>query len=167
MNSPIQLEKYNPRWPRLFEGERARLEEILRPWLAGPIEHIGSTAVEGMSAKPVIDIMAAVGSLGESQGAIEALRPLDYLYAPYRPAVMHWFCKPEVTFRTHHLHLVPHGSATWRAAVTFRDRLRRDARAADEYVALKQSLALSFAHDREAYTKGKDDFVSRLVREGG
>ena len=70
------------------------METILAPWLAGPIEHIGSTAIPGMVAKPVIDIMAAVESLDASRRAISAATKAGYLYFPYRPELMHWFCKP-------------------------------------------------------------------------
>ncbi|MGB8354353.1 MAG: GrpB family protein [Chthoniobacteraceae bacterium] len=71
-DAPIHLVDYDPQWPRLFEEERALLHPILLPWLAGPIEHIGSTAVPGLAAKPVIDIMAAVKTLEESKEAITA-----------------------------------------------------------------------------------------------
>ena len=82
IDAPIRLAEYDPKWSRLFEEERNALQRVLRPWLAGPIEHIGSTAAPGMSAKPIIDIMAAVGSLEESHDAIASLRNLDYHYAP-------------------------------------------------------------------------------------
>ena len=85
----------------MFEAERARLQELLAPWLAdAPIEHVGSTAVPGLAAKPIIDIMAPVRGLAESRDAIEALKALDYMYAPYRSRVMHWFCKPSPRKRT-------------------------------------------------------------------
>ncbi len=90
-DAPISLVDHDPQWARLFCEEKESLERALSPWLAGPIEHIGSTAVPGLMAKPVIDIMAAVGTLEGSRGAIVAVRGLDYLYAPYRPDVEHWF----------------------------------------------------------------------------
>jgi GrpB-like predicted nucleotidyltransferase (UPF0157 family) len=121
--------------------------------------------VPGLVAKPVIDIMGAVGTLEESRGAIAAIRSLDYLYAPYRADVEHWFCKPRISFRTHHLHLVPYGSPTWIGAIAFRERLREDPTVAAEYSSLKLSLSVSFKHDREAYTDGKSGFVDRIVRD--
>ena len=84
------------------------MRDVLQPWLAGPIEHIGSTAVPGLAAKPVVDIMAGVESLDASRPAIAALERAGYCYAPYRADTEHWFCKPSPQFRTHHLHLMVH-----------------------------------------------------------
>ncbi len=166
VDAPIRLVDHDPRWARLFEGEKLALEAALAPWLTGPIEHIGSTAVPGLAAKPIIDIMAAVGSLEESRGATVTLRDLGYHYAPYHPDVMHWFCKPDPLLRTHHLHLVPHGSPLWKARLAFRDRLRSEPRIAAEYLELKRRLAMLHENDREAYTDAKSGFVNRVIGEG-
>lgn len=162
-DAPIQIVAYEAQWARLFLEEQEALLPVLNPWLKGPIEHIGSTAVPGLSAKPVIDIMAAVGTLEDSKEAIPAVRKLEYVHAPYRQEVMHWFCKPNPSSRTHHLHLVPYKSPLWTARITFRDRLREDQKLAGEYAALKQSLATSFPHDREGYTGGKSQFINRVL----
>jgi GrpB-like predicted nucleotidyltransferase (UPF0157 family) len=164
-DAPIGLVDYDPRWPSLFDDESASLHRVLLPWLAGPIEHIGSTAVPGLAAKPIIDMMAPVRTLEESRDAIPAVRTLDYLHAPYHADVEHWFCKPRPSFRTHHLHLVPYQSPLWIACIVFRDQLRNDSRVAAQYLELKRSLAASFEHDREAYTEGKSKFVTRIVKE--
>ena len=161
--APIQIVPYDPEWAQLFLEEREALYRALSPWLKGTIEHIGSTSVPGLSAKPVIDIMAAVGTLKESEGAISAVRSLEYLHAPYRHEVMHWFCKPHPSFRTHHLHLVPYESPLWAAQITFRNRLREDRNIAAEYAALKRTLAASFPNDREGYTDGKSAFIGRVL----
>ncbi|MCF3650538.1 GrpB family protein [Synoicihabitans lomoniglobus] len=162
-DAPIQIVAHDAQWVRLFLEEREALRRVLSPWLKGPIEHIGSTSVPGLAAKPIIDIMAAIGSLEESKGSIPAVRSLDYLHAPYRAEVMHWFCKPHPSDRTHHLHLVPYGSPLWAAQITFRDRLREDPNITAEYSALKQNLAASFRHDRERYTDGKSEFMARVL----
>jgi GrpB-like predicted nucleotidyltransferase (UPF0157 family) len=162
-DEPVSLLPYDSNWPRLFEEERGRLAEVLAPWLVGPIEHIGSTAIPGLIAKPIIDIMAAVADLPSSLEARAVLAPLDYEYFPYRPDVMHWFCKPSPAHRTHHLHLVPAGSSLWGDRVLFREYLRVTPRAATEYAELKLALAREFEHDREAYTNGKSDFVRRAL----
>src|SRR5436309_16072145 len=91
---PIIIESYDPTWPDRFEAECRLIAPILEPWLVAPLEHIGSTSVRGLSAKPVIDIMGAVGDLKTSRPAIEALEPFSYCYFPYKPESMHWFCKP-------------------------------------------------------------------------
>ena len=118
----VVIEPYNPLWPDKFASERRLLLRVLAPWLVGPIEHIGSTAVPGLQAKPVIDIMAGVRDLAASKPAIEALAPHHYRYFDYKADVMHWFCKPSDAERTHHLHLVPLGSSLWWDRLAFRDR---------------------------------------------
>ncbi len=129
----------------------------------GPCRALWDTAVPGLAAKPVIDIMAGVGSLQASRPAIAAAGGLGYVYYPYQPDVMHWFCKPSAAFRTHHLHLVPLNSRLWIERLAFRDYLRRDQAAAAEYGALKVQLAKQFEFDREAYTDAKGPFVQRVI----
>jgi GrpB-like predicted nucleotidyltransferase (UPF0157 family) len=163
MDAPIVIEPYSDEWPRRFAEERDVLEQVLRPWLAGPIEHIGSTAVPGLAAKPVIDIMAAVESLEASRPALERLASRGYLHAPYRADVMHWLCKPSPEVRTHHLHLVPMGSRLWKDRIAFRDLLRSDRALADAYAALKRDLARKYPNDRESYTEAKRPFVEMAL----
>jgi len=161
--APIHIVPYDASWPALFEQERARLADALAEWTVAPIEHVGSTAVPGLPAKPVIDIMAPVESLVASRGALPACASLGYLYAPYRSDVMHWFCKPSPAFRTHHLHLVPLSSQMWIEKLAFRDYLRRHPATAAEYAALKHRLARVHERDREAYTDAKGPFIQRVV----
>jgi GrpB-like predicted nucleotidyltransferase (UPF0157 family) len=150
----------------MFEAERELLDRVLRPWLVGSVEHIGSTSVVGLSAKPVIDIMFGVESLVGSEPAKLVLREHSYLYADYRPDVMHWFCRPSFEFRSHHLHLVPYRSRLWNERIAFRDVLRADPGVAAEYDALKRKLAQRFEHDREAYTEAKWPFIARVLNLG-
>lgn len=163
----IELVDYNPAWPEQFARERDALEPVLRPWLSGDIVHIGSTAVPGMPAKPVIDLMAPVHNLDGSRAAIDAVAALNYVYFPYQHDVMHWFCKPSPWVRTHHLHLVPLDSPMWRQRLAFRDVLRTDPLVFAEYAVLKRDLAERFRHDREAYTDGKSPFVARILTSVG
>jgi GrpB-like predicted nucleotidyltransferase (UPF0157 family) len=121
--------------------------------------------VPGLSAKPVIDIMAPVASLQESIGAIGAAQGAGYVYFPYQPEVMHWFCKPSPALRTHHLHLVPIGSALWTDRLDFRNALRRSPELAAQYFQLKADLARRHPNDREAYTEGKSKFVAAALRQ--
>jgi GrpB-like predicted nucleotidyltransferase (UPF0157 family) len=159
----VEIVSYDPAWPTLFEQERALLDAALGKWLTGPIEHFGSTAVPGLAAKPVIDIMAGVEGLDASRDAIDAAGGLGYVYYPYRPDVMHWFCKPSAAFRTHHLHLVPFNSRLWNERLAFRDYLRRQPTMAAEYSEMKIGLAKQFEFDREAYTDAKGPFIQRVV----
>lgn len=162
--APVEIAPYESAWPELFLLERVLLEERLRPWVVGPIEHVGSTAVPGLPAKPVIDIMAPVESLDASRAALGVLQKLDYQYAPYRGDVMHWFCKPSFSFRTHHLHLVPYRSPLWTERILFRDCLRNLPAVAREYAELKYHLADSHRFDREAYTEAKGPFIAQVLR---
>jgi GrpB-like predicted nucleotidyltransferase (UPF0157 family) len=161
--APIEVVSYDPAWPSKFAAERVLLHEVLAPWLTGAIEHIGSTAVPGLAAKPIIDLMAPVASLDESRPAIAAAERIGYVYYPYKAEVMHWFCKPSVAYRTHHLHLVPAGSALWRERIAFRDALRRNPALAAEYSELKLRLAAIYRWDREAYTEAKEPFIRRVL----
>lgn len=160
----IHISTYDPAWPSLFERERDLLAGHLGPWLVGSIEHVGSTAVPGLSAKPVIDIMAGVASLSSSREAISVIKSVGYHYSPYRADVMHWFCKPSPTFRTHHLYLVPYGSRLWTERLEFRDRLRTDPTLAREYVELKLRLAETYRFERESYTEAKGPFIERVLK---
>jgi GrpB-like predicted nucleotidyltransferase (UPF0157 family) len=160
----IEIEPYSSAWPESFGQEAALLRSALGPWLVADIEHIGSTAVWGLSAKPVIDIMAPVQDLDASLPAIAAAVAAGYCHYPYKPEVMHWFCKPSPAFRTHHLHLVPWGSALWHDRIQFRDELRSNRGLAEDYQRLKISLAAQHAHDREAYTEGKTDFIASVLQ---
>jgi GrpB-like predicted nucleotidyltransferase (UPF0157 family) len=160
---PVIVEPYDPDWPAKFEAERKVLAAVLAPWLVGPIEHIGSTAVPGLPAKPVIDIMGAVRDLSSSKPALKALLPLSYCYFDYRADVMHWFCKPSDTERTHHLHLVPFESELWHERLAFRDRLRSDEATRLAYRDLKLRLAFEFRDDREAYTAAKTGFIQSVL----
>jgi GrpB-like predicted nucleotidyltransferase (UPF0157 family) len=163
VDAPVHIVAYDPSWPGRFEEEKRALNRALAPWIDGTIEHVGSTAVVGLCAKPVIDIMVGVRSLADSIPAKEVICGLGYQYADYGADVMHWFCKPSAEVRTHHLSLVPVGSAMWKEKLAFRDLLRADRRAAEEYGALKMRLAKEYEFDREGYTQAKGPFISGIL----
>jgi len=163
---PVFLVEYDAAWPVRFEAERARIEATLGSRGAN-IEHIGSTAIAGMAAKPIIDIMALIPDVGEWRHYADRLGTLDYHYFPYgedQHPERRWFCKPGPTERTHHLHLVEWGSLFHRDHLMFRDYLRTHADAARDYEDLKRRLARQFPTDRDAYTDGKTDFVTSVLR---
>ncbi len=162
---PISISPYDPGWPGLFERERVALEGTIGAWVTGGIHHVGSTAVPGLDAKPIVDILVGVADLETSRACFEPLAGLDYRYAPYLPEQMHWFCKPDPARRTHHLHLVPTGSRRFDDELAFRNRLRADPSMAADYAALKQRLAVRFVGDREAYTNAKADFIHEALAE--
>lgn len=159
----VRLAEYDARWADEFREERARLSVGLGD--AGyEIEHIGSTAVRGMRAKPIIDI-----ALGYAPGMnLEDLRAvLDRLRYEYRgdsgDEGGRVFVRGAQSCRTHHLHAVPLHGAQWSAYLRLRDLLRSDARARALYAAAKDQLAVEFADDRKSYTAGKTTIVQRLL----
>lgn len=159
---------YDPGWPLRFDAERAVLEDILGPWLDGGIHHIGSTAIPGLAAKPIIDMMAGVRDLEEARAAFAPLRLQSYEYAPHRPGTHH-FAKPPGPWwaHTHGLHLTEPGSDLWRERLAFRDALRADRALATEYEALKVRLAQENGTEVAEYTVGKRAFVAQVLADVG
>ena len=162
-DEPVRVDAYDPAWPLRFEEERPAIEEILGRSITGGVHHVGSTAVPGLAAKPVIDILVGIDDLEGGRAYIAPLAELGYQYAPYRADEMLWFCKPDPARRTHHLHLVPTGSPRFRAELAFRDHLRGHPDVAERYAVLKRRLATRFEHDREAYTRSKEDFIRDVL----
>ncbi len=159
----VHIVEYDEDWPRRFVAEREQLRQAIGDFVVGTIEHVGSTAVPGLAAKPIIDIMVGVAGLTEAKPAIPLLEAMGYCYFPHRPDVMHWLCKPSPMHRTHHVHLVPFESRLWVLRLKFRDRLRSDADVAADYARLKRSLAARYPFDREAYTEAKGPFIRRIL----
>jgi GrpB-like predicted nucleotidyltransferase (UPF0157 family)/GNAT superfamily N-acetyltransferase len=162
-NGRVELVEYDPAWPASYETERERLAPLLE---ALEIHHIGSTAVRGLLAKPIIDMVALVDDL---DAPIAALIDSGYQYArAFNATLTHrrFLCYPTASHRTHHLHLVDDRPELERR-LRFRDRLRADAALADEYVALKRALAARYPEDREAYTEAKAPFIERVEQQAG
>jgi len=163
----VWLAPYDPSWPSLFGEERVRVEETVGQWAEG-IEHIGSTAVCGLDAKPVIDLMVGLKAMSDADYCVEALIDLGYSYwaegaEPHHRLFVR-FVDPEMTARTHNLHLVEAGGRYWKDRLLFRDYLREHPKTAAKYARLKYELARRYRDDREAYTRAKADFVSGIVR---
>ena len=161
----ISVVPYDPAWPRRFGEERELLERVLEPWLEGGIHPVGSTAIPGIAAKPIIDMIAGVRDFEQARAAYEPLAEHGYVHAPHRPGIAHHFAKPSLTLSefTHSLHLTEPGSDLWRERLAFRDALRADAALAREYEALKLRLAEVHPHDIGEYTTAKRDFVARVL----
>jgi GrpB-like predicted nucleotidyltransferase (UPF0157 family) len=166
---PVNLVEYNPDWQHEFAKQRDRLAIILGPWLAKPVEHVGSTAVPGLSSKPIVDILAPVTSLVEAQEAVPILDENGWLRWPTDPnkSWRLWFLRPRPDARTHHLYLVRHDDPHVRELRAFRDVLRTDERVRNEYQALKYGLAQVFHDDREAYTAAKATFIENTMKQIG
>lgn len=162
-DQPIFLFPYDSSWPEKFEKEKQLIDETIGEYITGGIHHVGSTAIPGLSAKPIIDILVGVESLEESKPCIEILKKIDYMHAPYKVQYEHWFCKPNPENREFHLHLMPANSPEFKAKIAFRDWLRDYSGDREEYEKLKQDLAKKYENDREAYTKAKTEFVKKII----
>jgi len=162
----------DPRLTDLAEAERTRLVDLLGPWLVdGAVEHVGSTAVPGLPAKPIIDLMASVRDPDAVvREAADALRADGWHYVPpdldSGGSWRRFYVKPDPSgqHRYAHLHLIKAGHPRWTQQLEFRDALRRDNELADTYANLKRRLAAEHPHDREAYTEAKADFILEALR---
>jgi GrpB-like predicted nucleotidyltransferase (UPF0157 family) len=160
---PIVIVEYDPMWPAEFERLRARAAGAVGD-VAIAVEHVGSTAVPGLAAKPVIDMVVVVEPQ-DLQIAVERLVAIGYIHqgnlgVEGREA----FGVPDGE-RRHHLYVSPTDSEELRAQRAFRDRLRSNPALAAEYEALKRDLAVRFRDDRMGYTEAKSDFVIAASRQ--
>lgn len=169
MRAPVIIVDYDPRWPRFYDEEKANLVRVIGPMMV-KIEHIGSTAVPGLAAKPIIDIMAGMQHLSDATWCIQPLRTLGYEYVPDDEKCVsdrRYFRKGNVpgTERgsTHHLHIVEAGSDAWDRHVLFRDYLRGHPEEARRYADLKKTLTARFNPDRESYTNAKTDYIQEII----
>jgi GrpB-like predicted nucleotidyltransferase (UPF0157 family) len=165
----VEVVDHDPGWRDRFAEQRALVEELLGPWLAGAVEHIGSTSVPGLRAKPVIDMLAPVGSLTGAQAVVPVLAGAGWLFWPDDPCRDYrlWFLRPRPEARTHHLHLIEDGHPQALALLAFRDALRADAALRGQYAAVKDQLVRRHPDNRNAYSNAKSDFVARALRSLG
>jgi GrpB-like predicted nucleotidyltransferase (UPF0157 family) len=165
MGRPVLIVDYDPRWPILYEGEKDLILGAVG-LLVVAIEHIGSTAVPGLGAKPIIDIMVAVRRLADAEQCIGPLEGIGYEYVPEYNDIIperRYFHKGPAEGRTHHLHMVELTSDFWERHLLFRDFLRTHPEEAHRYYELKKELAARFRVDREAYTDAKTSFIESVV----
>lgn len=160
---PITIADYDPRWPALYEEEKARILAAIGEWLVD-IQHVGSTAVPGLAAKPIIDIMPGIRSLTDAQHCIAALEALGYEYVPEYEAELpeRRYFRKRATPYSHHIHMVEATSDFWQRHLLFRDYLRAHPDAAAEYGELKRRLAARIGDDRVGYTEAKTEFIRSI-----
>jgi GrpB-like predicted nucleotidyltransferase (UPF0157 family) len=165
----VEIVPYDARWHGLFLEESARLTQLFTA-LVRRVEHMGSTAVPGLSAKPIVDMLIEVTSLEETTAQIVPVLEADgydYLWRPTSgddtPPFYAWFIKRNREGqRTYHIHMVERDFPQWEALL-FRDYLIAHPDVAQQYVDVKQRLAAEFPNDRVAYTDGKGEFVRRVT----
>jgi GrpB-like predicted nucleotidyltransferase (UPF0157 family) len=163
---PVDLVDSDPAWILQGEQECDHLEVLLAPWIIARIEHVGSTAVPGLPAKPIIDLQAPVADLRNSDSIAAALAPYDWQYVdpdldkrPWR----RFFIKVTHGRRSAHLHVMTPDSPRWNQQIAFRDALRADPNLAADYATLKRALAAKYTDNREAYTHAKSDFIRTIL----
>lgn len=164
MTEPILLESYDPAWPEAFERERALIAPLLGA-NATLVEHMGSTSIPGLAAKPILDIIVLVDDLDAARRAIPALEAADYSFWADNPDKTKLYLAkglPPAPHRTHNLHIHDDADEVRRHLI-FRDHLRSNTEARDAYLALKRDLATRFRDDRDAYSKHKTAFVDQIV----
>jgi GrpB-like predicted nucleotidyltransferase (UPF0157 family) len=159
----VLIQDYDSSWPHAFSKLATRVKAALGS-LVVTIEHIGSTAVPGLAAKPIIDLDVVLASSADLPEAIRLLTIIGYAHEgdrgiPGREA----FRSPPDDPR-HHLYVVSAGANELRLHLTFRDALRADRDLREKYAALKRSLAVQYKNDRNSYTQGKSDFIASIVK---
>ncbi|SDL77160.1 GrpB family protein [Pseudomonas indica] len=166
-DDPIRIEAPREEWPQRYDEEAARIRDALAErGIAGVrLEHFGSTAVPGLAAKPIIDILLIPPLDADWQRLVEPLEALGYQFWRSNPATQRMFfvkgMPPFGQGRTHHVHVMGLDEAD--RHLLFRDYLRTHPEDAQAYACLKHELAERYPHDREAYTRGKDAFVATLL----
>jgi len=166
INETVELHAPDPAWARAFVLERDRLDALL-PGAFQAIEHIASTAVPDMVAKPIIDIMAGVASLDGVDALIDGLRASGYTTSRQFNATLvdrEWLMRCQDGHRTHHSHIVVHGARRWNDPLQFRDALQHGPTLARRYANLKAAVAAEYRSNREAHTQAKTEFILTVVR---
>ena len=156
----VALAEPNPRWTEAFTLEADRIRSGLSPAHV-EIEHIGSTALPGLKAKPIIDIMVGAEDLGDAQPYFLPFSQLGYDYLEGKVSGDYIFSKGDE--QAYLVHLVEAGGYRWQRNLSFRDRLRSDPVLSGEYQALKQQLAEVHREDRPSYTRAKMAFINAVV----
>jgi GrpB-like predicted nucleotidyltransferase (UPF0157 family) len=157
----VKLIPYTVEWNRFFEKEKDILTSAIGEYVLD-IQHVGSTSISGMVAKPIIDIAVAVANFEEARVCIGPIEQLGYEYrGEHGIPRRHYFVKDNP--RTHHLHMNEVDSLAWQDHILFRDYLTENPDVAGEYAALKLRLAQRYKTDREAYQAGKDPFIEKVL----
>ncbi len=162
----VVIVEYNPNWPQHYAEEAGRIKDAGGPALVA-IEHVGSTAIPGLAAKSVLDILVGVTTLDAGWAAVPAFEALGYECRGENgiPGRL-FFRKGLVQYkRTHHLHLMETSHEQWGSMLTFRDYLRTHPETARQYEQLKRDLAVRFSDNRAAYTNSKADFVQGIIQK--
>jgi GrpB-like predicted nucleotidyltransferase (UPF0157 family) len=161
---PVVVVAYDPAWPSAFEAIRARLAPVLGEVAIG-IEHIGSTAVPGLAAKPIIDVDVVVRNKGDVAQAARRLATLGYTALGDLGIVDREAFRAPAGMPRHHLFVCPVASSELRAHLLLRDALRRRPELVESFTTLKRELARLYRDDRDGYAEGKSRFIATALQE--
>ncbi len=164
MTSPVEIVEHDPAWAAEFAVLEGRLRAALGD-AAVRIEHIGSTAVPGLAAKPVLDVQVSVRSLEPGDDFRAPLQALGFVYRAENPERTKRYFREPPGQRRVHLHVRQAGSFAEQFPLLFRDYLRVHPDRADAYATVKRDCARRFRHDRQGYVEAKDAFVWQLIRQ--
>jgi GrpB-like predicted nucleotidyltransferase (UPF0157 family) len=162
----IVVVDYDPSWPEVFEQLRSRIWAVVRE-IATTVEHVGSTSVPGLTAKPIVDISVVVPTEADVPVAIERLAVLGYVHQGNLGVEGRQAFTTPNGLPPHHLYLCPSDSLALANHLAVRDYLRTHPDVAQEYGTLKNRLARQFTHDIDRYTDGKTDMILRILRKAG
>jgi GrpB-like predicted nucleotidyltransferase (UPF0157 family) len=164
MPSRITVVEYDPEWPRTYEEEKGLILDAIGEHVRS-IEHVGSTSVPGLGAKPIIDIIAGLDSGEAADRCLPALAAIGYNDVTPEPTEEDWYyCLGKAPHSPgFHLHLMKHGSGFLMRHILFRDYLRAHPDTAREYYVLKKRLAQKYADKREVYTESKTGFIENVI----
>jgi GrpB-like predicted nucleotidyltransferase (UPF0157 family) len=161
MADPVVVIDYDPHWAEMFEEEKACILQVFNG-LGVTVEHVGSTSVPGLAAKPIIDIMVIVQDAAMGEKAIASLATLGYEYRGEMGIPGRYYFARGGPPHTHHLHMYPYDHPEITRLLLFRDFLRNNSDAANEYAKLKCALAEKFFDNRKAYTEAKSGFIQSI-----
>jgi len=159
----VKLEPYNDKWSKLFDEERELLSSQLKELIIA-IEHVGSTSIKGLFAKPIIDIAIGVSSLDVIIELKEKAKALGYVEVPVCIDGKHVFARYNEKKITHFLHVMIYNQSLWIDQISFRDYLRSDPNAKIKYIKLKEELANKYPNDVVSYTNKKKKFVDDILK---
>lgn len=162
----VELRSYEKDWKEIFAETKELLVDALKEFTLS-IEHIGSTAVENLDSKPIIDIAIGLSNMSDVPQVRSILEEQDFIFrGDTRDDGEYLFVKEiEQDVRTHHIHIVDKTAIQWKNYISFRDKLRSDKKVKKDYQELKRTLNKQFRNERVAYTEGKSDFIKRVLKD--
>ena len=160
----VKVVPYQKEWAEEFEKERSRILSVRGDSVVA-VEHIGSTSVPGLAAKPIIDIGVGIKRLKDADKLIKPLSKIGYKFYKEFQKQRLFVAKGTDDSRTHYLHIMRHGGSKWKNDQIFRDYLRSHPKEVERYAKLKKRLAKKYPNDRQAYSDGKREFIDTLVEK--